>query len=52
MWATAMLNRGDSFYYGPLLLSTSDISDIIFGRLVMHVSGGADAVAIAGAYII
>lgn len=31
------VNRGDSFYYCPLLLSTSDISDIIFGRLVAHI---------------
>lgn len=36
MWAMTveMLMRGDSFYYCPLLLSTSDISDIIFGCFV------------------
>lgn len=40
MWAAPVLNRGDSFYYGLLLVSTSDISAIIFGRLVMHVGAG------------
>lgn len=40
MWAAPVLNWGDSFYYGLLLVSTSDISDIIFGRLVVHVGVG------------
>lgn len=39
--ASKMLNRGDSFYYGQLLLSTSDISDIMFDRLVEHGDGDA-----------